>query len=444
MKRLGCIACVLVLMSICGIASAVERAEFRLKAPLQGNENAGMPVRLALPRAVIAETARGFIDLRLFDDQGAEVPYCIYTQRRPERSFVNFTWQVLDYQPTDNTQTIILERPKQGGAFNALTLNTTARDYHKGITVSVSNDRRSWKQIATDTIFDFSSSINVRKTALELPETDARYLRVRLRDRSRPMKQGEDIRLRYKDLEFTLSGLKTGEIKIDGFTGNLCEGPGSPLFDYAVFPNPQTFLDKDKNTIVALGRTNLPIDRTELRISNAYYYRTIELWAAETDEEKVYSRVTQDVVYRIPGVSERKSTLSFNQPRHAHVRLKVINQDNAPLQIEAVKIEWVRLNLYFIPESGRQYTLYYGGDDIQPPHYELQKLVPNQYDQLLRYAEWTVGALQKNEGYKPKADLRLKEKLEKYLFTVLVMVLVCGLAWWAFRLMKKISGSRNR
>lgn len=445
MKWLGCFICILVLIGIWEIAGAVERSDFQFKAPLTGSKKAGMPVRLALPLAVIAETARGLTDLRLFDDLGTEVPYCIYKQRRPEQSSAYFMWQILDYHPAGSAQTIIMERPKQGGTFNALTLNTTARDFHKDITAYKSDDRRSWKQIAQGMIFDFSSHINVRKTTLELPKVDARYLKVILDDRVRPMEQAEDIQLRYKDLEFTLSGLKTGEIKIDGFTSDLRPtNLEAPLFDYAIIPSPQTFFDKDKNTIVALGRVNLPIERASLKIKNTYYYRIIELWTSEKDEEKAYSRVAQDVVYHIPGVSDRKSPLAFNQPQQAYVRLKVINQDNPPLQIEEVTVEWVRLNLYFIPELGRLYTLYYGGKRIDVPHYELQKLVPNQYDQLMRYAEWTIGGFQKNEVYKPKADLRTKEKFEKYLFTVLVILLVCGLAFWAFRLMKKIPGSRSQ
>lgn len=444
MKGLRYAICIFVLMGIGETALAAERSEFHLKAPITGTEESAVPVRLTLSREVLAETARGFTDMRLFDDLETEIPYVIYTQHRPKLPSAYFKWKVTDYQTADSTQTIIMERPKKGGAFNTVTLETTVRDFHKDIKIYISDDRRLWKPIATGTIFDFSSHINLRKTTLKLPVTDTRYLKVILNDKSKPMEQGENIRLRYKDLEFALSGLKIGEIKIDGFTSTRGRTrPESPLFDHAEFPTPQAFLDKGKNTIVALGRVNLPIERTSLKIGNTYYYRNIELWIAETDDEKSYHRVAQDIVYKIPGISETRNTLSFNQPQHAYVRLKVINHDNPPLQIEEVTIEWLRRNLYFIPEADRRYTLYCNGEEIPVPRYELQKLVPNRYDQLMGYAQWKIEALQENEAYTPRADLRSKAQFEKYLLTVLVIVLVCGLGMWAFRLMKKIPGSRK-
>ena len=188
---------------------------------------------------------------------------------------------------------------------------------------------------------------------------------------------------------------------------------------------------------------NLPIEKASFKIKNTYYYRSIELLTAETDDEQSYRRVAQDVVYKIPGVTEARNTLSFNRPQQPYVRLKVINHDNPPLQIEELTIAWLRRNLYFIPETDRHYTLYCGGVDIQAPNYELEKLVPNRYEHLMGYAEWQIGALQENEGYKPKADLRSKAQFEKYMLTILVIVLVCGLAIWAFWLMKKIPSNKS-
>jgi hypothetical protein len=444
MKHLLSVVCILVLVGTWSIAGAVERSDFRFKAHLQADEKIGMPVRLALPRAVIAETSQDFSELRLFDNLGTEIPYVIYAQRGSTQTTQSFTWKVIDYQNIDGTQTIFLERPVGDSVINDLNLNTKARDFSKDCKIYASTDRTFWKLIADDSYFDFSSQIDLRKTTLKLPATKARYLRVILKNNDRPIDLGEDIRLRYKDLEFTLSGLKPGEIKIDGFTSTLGRTEHeAPLFDHAVFANPETFLDKERNTIVALGRVNLPIERASLKTKNTYYYRSIELWVAETDDEQSYQRVAQDVVYNIPGISTGKNSIAYNQSQHAYVRLKVINHDNPPLQVEEVTIEWIRRNLYFIPEAGHRYTLYCGGENIRAPRYELQKLVPDHYDQLMRYDEWTIGALQKNENYALKPAVPSQKPFERYLLTVLVILLVCGLALWAFRLMKNIPGGKG-
>lgn len=444
MKGLRYAICIVVLMGIGTITPAAERSEFRMQAPITGGAEYAVPVRLTLSREIIAETARGFSDLRLFDDLGTEIPYCVYTQRQLEPTDKAIRWHVIDYHNIEGTQTIRLERRVEDRAIRDLTLITKDRDFNKGAEIYTSADRRSWTLTATGSFFDFSSQINLRNTTIKLSPTDTRYLKVILKDNVRSIDLGEDIRLRYKDLEFTLSGRMAGEIKIDGFSSNLVRTrPEHPVFDSTTFSNPQAFLDKERNTIIPLGRVNLPIERASFKVKNTYYYRSIELWTAETDDEQSYRRVAQDVVYKIPGVTETRDTVSFNQPQHAYVRLKVINHDNPPLQIEEVTLAWLRRNLYFIPEADRRYTLYCGRENIQAPHYELQKIVPNRYDHLMGYAEWKRETLQKNDGYKPKADLRSKAQFERYLLTVLVIVLVCGLAIWAFRLMKKIPGKGN-
>ena len=91
MNRLICVTCILVLVGAWSIAGAAERSDFRLKAHLQADEKIGMPVRLALPHAVITETSRGFSDLRLFDDRETEIPYVIYSQRCSTPTTQSFT-----------------------------------------------------------------------------------------------------------------------------------------------------------------------------------------------------------------------------------------------------------------------------------------------------------------------------------------------------------------
>ncbi|MBN1255653.1 MAG: hypothetical protein JXA50_10305, partial [Deltaproteobacteria bacterium] len=234
MKGLRYTICGLMLLEI-GIGTptiAAERSEFHFKAPITAVEESVVPVRLPLSREIIAETNRGFSDLRLFDDLGTEIPYCVYTQRQPKLTDKTIQWKVIDYHHTEGTQTIRLERQKGDGAIRDLILSTKDRDFNKSAEIYTSFSLQSWKLIATNSFFDFSSQINLRKTTIKLPATDARYLKVILKDNASPIHLGEDIRLRYKDLEFTLSGSMVGEIKIDGFTSNLVRSkPEHPVFD---------------------------------------------------------------------------------------------------------------------------------------------------------------------------------------------------------------------
>jgi len=445
MKSPKCIRFILIIfIGINGTAFAVDHSDFRLKAPVEGDMKPGIPLRLALSYKVIAETSPGFTDLRLFDDLGREIPYVIHMERRAKQKPRSFTWKVMNYNNNHDTQTIILERPGIADAVLDVELITTDRDFNKAIEVHAGDDPGSWKLIAAGVLFDFSSHIDLRRTTLKIPETHTRYLKVILKDNIRPSRHEEKMSFRYKELEFSLSGQKTGEIKIDRFTSRISRKRTEKLrLDQVIISSPRTSIDREGDTIVALGHLNLPVERMLLGVNNRYYYRHVELWVGKTAEDKSYSLAARDTIYRIPDISEERNTLFFNMKSYGYMRLKIINHDNPPLQVEEVKIQWIRRNLYFIPEEDRGYVLYLGGRNIRSPQYDLQRLIPDKYSKLMSYAECKVGALKKNEAYSPGTDPQLRARFEKYMFAGLVILLVCVLGFWVFRLMMKIPGNRS-
>ncbi|MDY7035379.1 MAG: DUF3999 family protein [Thermodesulfobacteriota bacterium] len=446
MKSPKCIQLILIIfLGINGTTFAVDRSDFHLKAPIKGDMKPGTPIRLALSDKVIAETSKGFSDLRLFDDLGRETPYVIYLERRTKQTPRSFTWKVMNYNNNHHIQTIILERPGITDAALDVGLITTARDFNKAVEIHAGDDLASWKFIAAGVLFDFSSHIALRRTTLKIPETDARYLKVMLKDNMMTSQHEEKMSLRYKELEFSLSGQKTGEIKIDRFTSRISQkSPVKLRLDQVIISSPRTSIDREGNTIVALGYLNLPVERMLLRIKNRYYYRPVELWVGKTAEKKSFTLAANDTIYRIPDINEERNTLFFSMKSYGHMMLKIINHDNPPLQVEEVRIQWIRRNLYFIPEKDRGYELYLGGRNIRSPQYDLQRLIPDKYNKLMTYVECKLGALKKNDAYSPRPDPQSQAGIKKYLFPGLVILLACILGFWVFRLMVKIPANRSR
>jgi len=439
MKGLRLLISVVLIATLAGAAFAAERGDFQSKAQIAGNERFDEPVRVSIPGAIICKTSKGFNDLRLYDERGAEIPYVIYKQHRPEKR-PEFHWKIIDYNHEEGLQTIIMERPEEPrGPAGNLSLTTRDRNFQKRMDIYASPDRGSWRKIAGGVLYDFSAQIDLRRTVVEFPETDARYLKVVLSDLPQRTSLEEDIRLRYKELEFTVNRPKSGEIKIDGFTSRIgWKKSATSYFDSAVLSGPASSVDEDGNTIISLGRVNLPIARISLKVQNKYYYRQVELWVADKDEDKSYRNRGRGLVFRSPLLNEAKETLDFDLARCEYVRLKVINNDNPALRIEEVKIEWVRRNLYFIPDKGTRYAVYFNGADVSAPRYELGKLIPDQYAALMSYEEWTVESPEENELYQRRMPPETKEKIEKYVLLGLVVLLMCGLGLWTFRLIKKI------
>jgi hypothetical protein len=407
----------------------------RFLAPVLGELTPDAPVRLPLPRQVLAGTAFDFADVRLFDDQGLETPYVIYAQS-PPLSYT-FPFQVLSYSQSNEGDTVVLQRPQDIGPFWELTVQTTARDFYKAIHLQASHDRATWSEVTTDAIFDFSSRIDVRKTTLAFPETDTPYLRLLLQDTVVPKADAAAVQLRYEGLDVVVRGQATQPFRIDRISGRV----GAPqatdsIYDHTTFVQPDTRTDTPGNTLVLLGRVHLPVTQLTLTVDNPYYHRRVELWAADTDNDDAYQQVASGVIYKLPGMTTADNTLRVQHVHYAYLRLKIFNGDNPPLHLQQVEAAWVRQNLYFIPAAGRRYTLYFGGEPMRAPEYELRRLLPDQPARLAPYAAVALGDIQPHARYHPRVAQGKRTQGEKTLLSVVVLVLASALGFWAYRLLK--------
>ncbi len=426
----------LLLLSLVLLATPLGQAavptDLRFLAPIVGVLTPDVPVRLPLPRQVIAATAPGFADLRLFDDQGLETPYVVYAQSAPPS--YTFAFEVLSYSHSEEGDTIVLQRPPDTGPFWELTVQTTARDFHKAARLQASPDRATWVEVTTDALFDFSSHIDVRKTTFAFAETDAPYLRLVLKDVVPPQTDATAMQLRYEGLAFAVHGAPAKPFRIDRISGRVGNPHGADqVYDATAFVQPDTRTDAQGNTLVRLGRVHLPVAQLTLTVDNPYYHRRVELWAANTDQDDAYHQVASGVVYKLPGVASADTTLRVQHTQAPYLRLKILNGDNPPLRLQQVEAAWVRQNLYFIPAVGRRYTLYFGGEQMRTPEYELRRLLPAPPTLLEQDAPVSLGDVQPHARYHPRPA---QGQIEHTLLTVVVLVLVCGLALWAYRLLK--------
>ena len=330
MKARRLYLCTLLLsLATTSFGHAAVPADLRFLAPVSADAPPDVPVRLPLPRQVIAATTATFSDVRLFDDQGLETPYVIHAQRAtPSHAF---TFQVLSYSQSAEGDTIVLQRPQDTGPFWELTVQTPARDFHKTVRVQASHDRTTWSEVATDALFDFSSRIDVRKTTLTFPETDAPYLRLLLQEAVPPRADATAVHLRYEGLEFAVHGAPVQPFRIDRIDGRVgVPRAADDIYDRTTFPQPDTRPDTQRNTLILLGRVHLPVAQLTLTVDHPYYHRHVELWAADTDREDAYHQVASGVIYKLPGVTSADNTLRVRHVQSPYLRLKILNGDNPP------------------------------------------------------------------------------------------------------------------
>jgi hypothetical protein len=414
---------------------AAQPQEFRSLAVLHGPLTPGSPVRLQLPAAIIAATSNGFADLRLFDDQGQEIPYVIQAQNAPPAP-LTFTFRLLSYHRSAQEETIVLEKPASSGAFQEITMVTGGHDFHKAVRIDTSADLITWQVWHSDTIFDFTARLPLRKTTLEIPSTTARYVRLHLQDMEGAAFQGPELNLRYEGLSFQVRGSSVAEFRLEQITGR--SGRVEPVYDRLSLTPSATSLDPAGNTVLHLGYVQLPVAELTLRVDNVYYYRQVELWAAESDQDKAYHQVASGVIYKVPGMPASHNTLTVQQAQRPYLRVKIHNGDNPPLRVPRLELAWVRVFLYFIPEASRRYTLYCGNPEIRAPAYELRHLLPTEAGRLQQYPLVTVADLQANPAYRPVREP--SRQVETIVLSVVILGLTAGLGLWLYRLLRKLPG----
>ncbi len=421
-------------------AQAVELSEFRYTTQIESEFMPNVLNCLPLNKEIISETHNNFSDLRIFDDIGRETPYVIYRERKPPQEIQTFSFKVISYQDADGIIEIIIERPKNGTSYSSIQFITPNRDFKKSVNIMGSSDRNEWNDIASEAIFDFTSRVDLRKITIKIPEADYPYLKIYIKDDSSTGEDRADIKLLYKGIELAVNGDRRKIFRIDRIIASKgASFPSKEVLDYTYCNNRDIFTDSGGNTVINLDRVNLPITEIILQVENPYYYRFVELLESDSGDEESFHKLCSGNIYKITGMKNPEDTIKCPLPRREYLQLKILNGDNPQLRISKIKIGWVKQNLYFIPESGRSYSLYFGSGEVEMPLYELKNLIAPEYEKLKQYKVVATESIKSNRYYKPqKSVVDKREKIEKNIFTGVVLILVGGLGYWVYRLMKKI------
>lgn len=433
----------IIALLLLGTLHAAEPVHFAVLAPIQGDLTPQQPVRVPLPAELIRQTRTGFPDLRVFDDQGRETPYVIHTRQRVQDGTRTFTFDLVAYDRQEEIETLVLQRPDAIRAITRLQIQTAARDFRRHLRIATSDDRQQWEPLLEDVIFDFSSRVDLRRTAIDLPATDARFLRLIL-DQAGGSDGMERLQLQYQDLKLDVAHLQTGAFKIDRVQGTAGQHVElEAAYDSLELPNP-TAHHQQQSTDLLLGQLNLPIEQLELHIADPFFHRQVQLASSQTGEDDDWTRRHTDTLYRLPGVREAKTQLTPRLGRTAYLQLHIVNGDSPPLNVERVEVRWLRRELCFIPEAGRTYTLYAGNAKLAAPRYDTAHLIPYQAPRIAAMPAASLGQVGPNPRFDadaPVSDAEATARHQRLLLTALVIVVSVLLAAWLFHLLRGMQAS---
>ena len=335
-------------------------------------------VRLLLTPEV-ADGARPLLtDLRIVDPRGFLVPHVVSTPRKKSVR----RW----------TAVRLINRTFQEGEFVRATLDFGGRNLkdHIRVTLSGDNYRRfavlegsedgaSWSTVDSAWLFHFRDGDLVYDArVLRFPVNDFAYLRL--------------TAYNMEDEPGTIDMLK-----VETSHRVAPEGPGPVPLDIRVIRvEPE---DEDKNVTILdidTGFRHLPLSALSVDPTTPYFYRRYELLGRDALTEP-YDRRTESgpepmvrdvpwstlrcgVFYRIERDESVDEELTINEVGRSfrYLRLRIVNGDDAPLDIALQDIEVTRdtlSTLLFDYRPGERYRLYWGNPKATAARYDLGRSV---------------------------------------------------------------------
>ncbi len=428
----------LALLMPVGRVAALAPNDFRYQAPLTGAVTPTSVCMVALPAEVL-QRAASLDDFRLFGPDHLEVPFVLHRAEVDQAE--QYQLKILAYDDKESSALLTVELPAKHQPINELELATDARDFRTTVTVTGSNDRRQWRQLAREAIYDFSSQVDLRKTRISLPSNDYRYLRLLLVADKKQKPGAEALQLSYKGVDLSVGTGQPKNIRISGIVGRNTRVQAE-LFDRLTITAPPATVDKGGNSVLTLA-TGVPVDRISLDVADAYFHRRVTILASDTGEEVSYRQLCQGSLYRflLGGSSERREAIDCRAEKPRFLRLVIDNGSNRPLVIRGVTIEWRPRTLSFVSaDVPGSYLLVFGSGTLARPNYDLSRFDNREALRQSTIPNVTVGLVRENPTFRPPPDKDRRAKTEKALLIGIVSLLTAGMGYWLYRLMGKAGG----
>jgi hypothetical protein len=434
-----CLIFILLLLLLpVGRAVALAPNDFRYQAPLTGGVIPTSVCMVTLPAEVL-QKAVALDDFRLFGPDRQEVPFVLHSAEAEQAE--QYQMKILAYDDMDTSALLTVELPAKHQSINEIELATDARDFRTTVTVTGSQDRRQWRQLAREAIFDFSAQVDLRKTRISLPSNSYRYLRL-LMVADKKLKPGADaLQLYYKGVDLSVGTGKPRIIRISGIVGRSAPVQAE-LFDRLTIATPPVTVDKGGNSVLTLA-TGVPVDRISLDLADSYFHRRVTILASDTGKEESYRQLCQGSLYRflLGGSSERREAIYCRAEKPRFLRIIIDNGSNRPLAIRAVTIEWRPRTLSFVSADVQgSYLLVFGNGTLARPNYDLSRFDSREMLQQSAMQSVTVGPVRENPTFRPPPDKNRRAKTEKTLLIGVVSLLTAGMGYWLYRLMAKVGG----
>lgn len=338
-------------------ASALEAESFRWERSLasEGGLSAFEPDGPMYEHAAV-----GFVDLRVLDSRGRQVPWRLQSVRGDERrrtaSVLNAGTQaaaavaLLDFGPAR----VVRER---------IELDLPPGPFVGRAEVDGSHDRRTFTRLSSTAIYDVRGATRAVSTTVVFPQSDFRYYRIRA----------------------------TGVKEIRGATAEAVAAAGAPTER----PAEITVREEEKRTVIDADVRYRGLRVHELRFASttAAFDRPVNV--SGSMDGRTYVVAGGGRLYRFGEAGE--TTVPIDS-RYRYLRIRIGNGDDEPLRDLRLTLRAYRDYILLAPGFAPPYRVLYGGPRVRPDYDFAQQPEPR-----AKPAVVALGPERSNEAFEPPA-----------------------------------------
>ncbi|NWF91716.1 MAG: DUF3999 family protein [Syntrophaceae bacterium] len=421
-------------------AGRIEPSNFRYSAILNEKIKKGAFYRVILPGAILEGCERFGHDIRIFDKENREIPFVVLDNRIPPKKTNRYALEVLSYDDQATRTKIVLKRPNPITPVNRMEIDSPDRDFNKAVTVSGSSDLKNWKTLARESIYDFSSRVNLRKMYLQLGNNTYPYFQLII-DEEKEKGIFQNIKLKFNGMDFSASMYTKKKLKVSRFVVlDDTEGHEKVIYDeFKLLPSVLT--DPTKRVTEIEFNSVLPFSALEFAIDHPYYCRPVRLYGTATGRKKDSVLIKQDSLYSFPISNQEQTKKHIDIPMaqgYRSYRVVIENDVNPPLKIEAITLRWAQKQLFFIGlDDHQEYRLFWGSPTVEEGNYDIAKMIraDNWFNQPTLSIQ--ISPIAQNPGYRPFKGKDDKSLIEKNILVIVIILVVIVVAFFLFQLWKK-------
>jgi hypothetical protein len=290
-------------------------------------------------------------DLRVIDDQSAEIPYVSFRQTGTSNTAsLPSTVRENSFTAGKFTQ-LVVDLGAHAPFHNALRIETSTSDFIEWVQVEASDDGHLWRMVQERApIFRFRKDNHQGTQIVHYSENDAQYLRVRIVD---------------GDAKFPVDSVNE--------LHEVIEPAERVPMDIALSPDGNQPVGRSVWTAEVGSAAPLA---TEVRFSAespAEFIRSVNL--STSADGKDWDTFDSAEIYRYrreDAVLEKLSVAFPNaEPRARYLRVEIVNGNDAPLTAAAPQLYITPQHIVFEQQSGRRYSLIYGQERAEAAQYDL-------------------------------------------------------------------------